>query len=400
MDYNEALTYIANIPKFAYPLGNKQLETLLARLGKPQNKLRFIHIAGTNGKGSASAMLCEILTRAGYKTGLFTSPFIQRFNERIRIGTQQIDDRALADIVTRVSAEGVKVSQFAFILACAMVYYSEQVCDFVILEAGMGGRLDASNVIEQSVVSVIMSIGFDHTEYLGDTIEKIAEEKCGIIKKNSLVAAYRNDNAAAKVIEDECKKQSARLFLAPCVQECEGGFLIGDKRYRLGLEGEYQTKNAAAVLAVCDALRYAGVEIPDAALMSGLAQCRWCARFQRVRENVIIDGGHNPDGVDALCRSVDRIKGKKTAVVAMMRDKAVDYCIDKLLQSFDEIIVTEIDMPRCISAEELAKKAGNRARIITPCRKAFAAAEKCPTTAVICGSLYLAGQALDYFEGH
>lgn len=400
MDYEEALEYIFSIPKFSYPLGNDKLSALLKRLGSPQEGMRIIHIAGTNGKGSAAAMLCAVLEKAGYKTGLFTSPFIQRFNERIRIAEKQIPDGRLADIVTQVRNAGADVSQFAFILACALVYYREENCDFVILEAGLGGRLDATNVIEKSMVSVIMSIGLDHTEYLGETIAEIAEEKCGIIKQGGTVAAYRNADEAAEVIERECKRKNAKLILAPAVEKRPGGFFADGVEYKLSLGVEYQAKNAAAALAAVKALRGMGVDISDKAVHKGLAECRWPGRFQYVRENIIVDGGHNPDGIDALCRSVSGIAGKKTAVVAMMQDKAVSECMKLISETFDEVIATELEMPRCMKAERLAQIAadfGVKVRAKEKYSEAFAAAEHEKGTAVICGSLFLAGKALDYF---
>ena len=400
MDYNEALDYIFSIPKFSYPLGNEKLAGLLRKLGSPQEGMRVIHLAGTNGKGSAAAMLCSILEHAGCRTGLFTSPYIQRFNERIRIGAEQIPDKELAKIADRVRSAGAQVSQFAFILACALVYYKEQQCDFVILEAGMGGRLDATNVIDQSMISVIMSIGLDHTAYLGNAIAEIAEEKCGIIKQGGTVAAYRNADEAAHVIEQSCKEKNARLILAPEAEKTDDGFVAGGVEYKLSLKGEYQAGNAAAVLAAVKGMRDMGVNIPDKAVHDGFADCRWPARFQYVRNNIIVDGGHNPDGIEAISRSLRGIRGKKTAVAAMMEDKAVYECMKLLSRAVDEIIVTQLDMPRCMSADKLAQLAadcGAKVTVIADYRLAFAAAERIDGTAIICGSLFLAGKALDYF---
>ncbi|MBQ3462985.1 MAG: bifunctional folylpolyglutamate synthase/dihydrofolate synthase, partial [Clostridia bacterium] len=177
MNYEETINYIHSIPKFRRPLGNENLARLLGLLGNPQKKLRFVHIAGTNGKGSAAAMTAEILKRAGYKTGLFTSPFIEVFNERICVCGKNIPDNLLIEYTERVKnimeTSGALVSEFAFVTAVAFLYFYEQKCDFVVLEVGMGGSLDATNVIDNSVVSVIMKIALDHTQYLGDTIEEI-----------------------------------------------------------------------------------------------------------------------------------------------------------------------------------------------------------------------------------
>lgn len=401
MNYDEALEYIFAIPPVIYPLGNEQLGILLEKLANPQDGLKIIHIAGTNGKGSAASMLCSILKAQGYKTGLFTSPFIQRFNERIRIGDEEIPDERLAECVRKVKNAGVRVSQFAFILACAFVYYREEKCDFVILEAGLGGRLDATNVIRESFVSVIMSIGLDHTQYLGSTIEEIAAEKCGIIKENGIVAAYRNTNGAEKIIEDTCKRRNARLVTAKKAYKTDGGFCCGGREYRLALGGDYQAENAAAVLAAVEAMRIRGCEISEEALREGFENCRWKARFEFVRPNIIVDGGHNPDGMAALCESLDKIDARKTAIVAMMKDKATGKCLERLSKSVQRIIVTELDMPRCEKCRYLAKEAEKYCRDVVfeeNLNNAFRMAENEEGLFVICGSLFLAGKALDYFK--
>ncbi|MBQ7794276.1 MAG: bifunctional folylpolyglutamate synthase/dihydrofolate synthase [Clostridia bacterium] len=401
MDREQAVSYIGNLPKFSYPLGNEQLEKLLSLLGNPHKELKFIHIAGTNGKGSAAAMLGSILENAGYRVGVFTSPYIIRFNERIRLGRGEIPDNKLAEYTERladiIENNEIKLSQFAFILALALCYYRNEGCDLVVLEAGLGGRLDATNIIEESLVSVIMSIGLDHTEYLGTTIPEIAREKGGIIKENGSVAAYRSDKSALDVFEQICREKSARLYIAPKVQATEKGFAADGREYALALKGEYQADNAAVVLKTVEILREKGFAISENALEKGFLSAQHRARFERVRENIIVDGAHNSDGIRALCRALD--SGAKTAVLAMMEDKAVDDALSQL-KGFSEVIVTEIDMPRCMKAAELAKhaeKAGLNVRVIPDCTEAFKTAESC-NFAVICGSIYLAGKALEYFD--
>lgn len=403
MNYNEALDYIFGLPKFSYPLGNENLSKLLSVLGSPQKDLKFIHIAGTNGKGSAAAMLASVLEKSGYKTGLFTSPFIRRFNERIQINSVQIPDSELAAVVRTVSAAstGAKVSQFAFILACAFVYYSREKCDFVVLEAGLGGRLDATNVIEESVLSVIMSVSLDHTEYLGSTVAEIAAEKSGIIKDGGRVVVYRNSEEADSVIKAACAEKSAKYIKAPPAEKTESGFRALGRDYTLSLGGGYQAGNAAVVLAAVEEMRKMGIEISEKALVEGFANCRWQGRFERVRDNVIVDGGHNPDGLRALCDSIAKLDGRKTAVVAMMEDKAVGECLDVLCRHFDKIIATELEMPRCMRAGKLAGLAaerGTQVELVPDLNKAFAMAEdNTDGLSVVCGSIFLAGRALEYF---
>ncbi len=401
MDYKEALSYIEALPKFTYPLGNKQLSELLERIDSPQNGLKIIHIAGTNGKGSASAMIASVLTEAGYKTGLFTSPYILRFNERIRIGTCEIPDYKLAEIVYELSRIcndcDIKISQFAFILACAFLYYDRTGCEYVVLEAGMGGRLDATNVILMSEVSVIMSIGLDHTIYSGNTIAEIAAEKCGIIKQFGDVVSYRNLPEAMAVIEDYCRKKEAKLYVAKPAEKTKTGFFCDGKNYELTLGGAFQADNAAVVLSVIDVLRKKGTKISDENIEIGLAECRWRGRFEKIGTRLIVDCGHNPDGIRALCDSLRYIEGKKTAVVAMMEDKDAKECIKILSQNVDGIITTHLDMPRCMDAGKLSQYAKN-VEIEPDVKSAIKKALQYKGVVVVCGSVYLAGKVLDIVE--
>lgn len=400
----QAIDYILSLPKFTYPLGNKELKKLLSLLGNPQEGMKFVHIAGTNGKGSAAAMLGSILTKAGFRTGVFTSPYILRFNERIRIGNKSISGEKLAlctaEVADKMVANGIKISQFAFILAVALLYYKNECCDIVVLEAGLGGRLDATNVIDESVVSVIMSISLDHTEYLGDTISAIAKEKCGIIKKNGDVVSYRNPPEAAEVIAAECKRRNASLTVAEDSLSTPKGFKVKNKEYELSLNGEYQAGNAATVLAAVDVLRRNGFDIGESALELGFKACVHRARFESVRPNIIVDGAHNPDGAKALCGALRKIEKNKTAVLAMMEDKAVDDVLKELKGNFCKLLITELDMPRCMKAETLCEKAvglGFDATVVPCPEDAFALAEK-EEFAVVCGSIYLTGRALEYWN--
>ena len=404
MTENQALDYILALPKLTYPLGNGQLKELLSVLGNPQSSLKFIHIAGTNGKGSAAAMLGSILTEAGYKTGVFTSPYIISFNERIRIGKENISGTQLAYFTTLVSdamnKHNIRLSQFAFILAVALLYYKEENCDAVVLEVGLGGRLDATNIIDESLVSVIMSISLDHTELLGNTVAEIAREKCGIIKPNGNVVAYRSAPEAMAVIESCCKEQNATLFVAGESTPTASGFIANNTEYYLSLKGDYQAGNAATVLEAVKVLRLKGFEISESALRAGFENCSHRARFEKVRENIIVDGAHNEGGAKALAKALQAINKRKVGIIAMMEDKAVDDVLFILKDSFERVIVTELDMPRCMSAKKLLKKAldiGINA-VSEPCpERAFALAEK-EDFAVVCGSIYLTGRALEYWE--
>ena len=393
MKYEEILSYIHSIPKFIRPLGNEKLRLLLELMGNPQRKLRFIHIAGTNGKGSTAAMTAEIFQRSGYSVGLFTSPFIERFNERIRVNGENISDGALIEYAEKVKnimeANDALVSEFAFVTAVAFLYFSEMECDFVVLEVGMGGKLDATNVIDESEVAVICKIALDHTQYLGDTVEEITREKCGIMRRGGRVVAYPNEQHITDIICEHAKKLNARLTVAN-VTAADG--------YELSLKGEYQRYNAAVVVEIVRALRDIGYDIPEEAVKDGLKNTKWMARFEFVRDNVIIDGAHNADGIRALKESLAAENRDITVVMAMMEDKAWEECVKEIRTVAKRFIATELNMPRCLEAEKIADAAGN-AEVIKDIPSALSAAMKNENSIVcVCGSLYLAGEARKYFN--
>ncbi len=389
MNYEETLKYISGVPKFSKTLGNADLLRLLDYLGNPQNSLKFIHIAGTNGKGSTAAMTAEILKTAGFKVGLYVSPFINIFNERIQINGEYIPDSSLSEIAGKVRSSieklQIEISEFAQITAMAFLYFFDQACDYVVLETGLGGRLDATNVITTPVVCVITKIGLDHTEYLGDTIEKITLEKCGIIKKGIPVVTCSNQNSEAlSVIRNEAEKMGSSLVISKDYSE-----------YPISLTGDYQQKNASVAISVCRLLN-----VPENAIKFGLSHTHFPARFEFLKENLIIDGAHNPDGALALISSLRALNRPVTIVTAMMEDKDVDS-VCRLFSDFSEdIIVTQIDIPRCISAKSLAEKYNNCGRtcvIDTDCIHAVENALSGGGTVCVCGSLYLAAEIRKFY---
>ncbi|MDO4618366.1 MAG: folylpolyglutamate synthase/dihydrofolate synthase family protein [Clostridia bacterium] len=385
--------FILSLPKISYPLGNANLKKLLNALGNPQKSLKFVHIAGTNGKGSCAVMTGSILREAGYKTGVFTSPYLVDFCERIKIGEENIPYAKLRfyteTVQNKITELKISLSQFAFILAVALLYYKEEGCGIVMLEVGLGGRLDATNVIEKSEVSVIMSIGLDHTELLGDTKEKIAFEKAGIIKQNGDVVLLKQEKSVEAVVRAECEKKTARLYVSN-----------PDKTgYKLGLLGEFQKENASVVLEVIRLLKEKGYEITDENIKNGLLNAKHLGRFQRVRENVLIDSAHNPDGITALIKALPE-EYKKTAVIAMMQDKAIDDVLEILKDEFQKFIVTEIDMPRCEKAEVISEKLikmGKSVKTVSDLKTALTMAEN-EEFSVILGSVYLAGEAIKRYS--
>ncbi len=406
MTLEEAIEYIHSIPRFVRPLGNADLERLMKALGNPHKKGKFIHIAGTNGKGSTAAIIARILTEHGYKTGLYTSPFIEVFNERIRIDGKNIPDADLCAVTERVKRaaddNGLSVSEFAFITAAAFLYFAQKRCDLAVIEVGMGGRLDATNIIERSLVSVITSIGLDHTQYLGETIEEIAAEKCGIIKYGCPTVSESN-LAVRGVIEAAAQRMHSELIFADNPVDADGGFQYKGNFYPLALRGEYQKYNAAAALETINAIRKQGIEISDAAVKTGMKNAEWAARFEFVRDNVIIDGAHNIDGIRALKRSLAALGKPYGIAAAMMSDKAVGECVKEIADGAEFLIASEINMQRCEKAESVAKYAEGLTRAYAEPdfkRAVRQGIKKTPPNGIlcICGSLYLAGAARKYLR--
>ena len=383
MTYEDAVSYYTSSPKFLQILGNDSLVKLLGYLGNPQEKLDFIHIAGTNGKGSVSLMTADALSLTGKKTGLFTSPYINRFNERIKINGEDIPDDDLIRLTQTVKYAidflKIELSSFAKITALAFLYFCEQKCDFVVLETGLGGRLDATNVIKKPKLSIITRIALDHTEYLGDTISQIAAEKCGIIKCDCPVLTLKTQNPEAlSVIADFASKNNSMLMISD--EKCD---------FELGLQGSFQKENAALSEA---ALRFLGVS--DDVMRLSFKSSRFPARFEFLRENLLIDGAHNPNGISALLSSLKSLNRPIHFIVAMMQDKNFQNSA-KLIEDFGgKITVTQIDNPRCLKACDFAK-CFLSAKVEPDAKRAVLSALcDADKNELICvlGSLYLAGE--------
>ena len=409
MNYKESLDFIHSIPKFTRPLGNENLKKLLSALGNPHFGLKYIHIAGTNGKGSCAAMLMSILKESSYRVGMFTSPFIEVFNERIRINDVLISDSNLARITEKVKLameqNDAPVSEFAFITAVAFVYFCEQKCDYVVLETGMGGKLDATNVIENPIVSVLTSISLDHTQYLGETIEEITLEKCGIIKENCAVVSYPN-TLVQEIIETEAEKKNSKLTFADGAVSEENGVRYNGRYYELSLKGDYQPYNAAVVLEIVNVLNKNGADINDDAVSDGLKNTKWPARFEFILPNVIIDGGHNEDGIQALVKSLNSLNKDVIAVMAMMEDKNYAPCICAIAKASKKVIATELKMERALSKEKIYETVMSQN---TECEMSDSVGDAIKTAlsqmkdndvVCICGSLYLAGEARKILKKH
>lgn len=411
MNYPESISYIHNTPKFARILGNDLLRSLLGKLGNPHDDLKFIHIAGTNGKGSCAIMLAEVLMRSGYKTGLFTSPYIERFNERIKVDGEMIEDEILASITTHIRKtienHNTPVSEFALDTAIAFEYFKLKKCDIVVLETGLGGRLDATNVIDNPLVSVIMSIGPDHMQYLGNSLVEIATEKCGIIKQNGHTVVYPiQDATVLEVIESVCREKKNSLTLAKNPEIKSGNaFVYDSKTYSLGLCGDFQKYNAATALETVNILKNQGFSLPKSAVCDGLLNAFNPARLEKLENGLLLDGAHNLPAIEALCNYLKKSEKNINLCVAMMEDKDVSGCIAKLSEIASSVVVTQIDMPRCMSAERLAKEFEKYGKLAIIKENSIDAAKLLlkitdkESIACACGSLYFVGELRTALRG-
>ena len=372
MTYEEALSYIHSVDWRGTVFGLSRVEALLARFGNPQEKLKFVHVAGTNGKGSTAAMLAAIFEEAGYKTGLYTSPYITRFNERIQVNGTPIPDDALARLTERARALTAdmadKPTEFELITALGFTYFFEQGCDIVITEVGMGGRLDATNVIKSPELSIITSIGLDHTAVLGDTLSKIAYEKAGILKPGRPAVFYGDCPEAEAVIRSLANEKGCALTLAhhdrmEDVRWEEKGFSFRYAPYGplfCNLTGTYQIKNTALALTAAEVLSDLGWALTPEAIRAGLARVGWPGRFEILSRSplVILDGGHNPQGVTAAKDSLQALyPGKKaTVLLGIMADKDVDQVLSILRPVAEQFVTVTPDNPRAMAAPLLAEK--------------------------------------------
>lgn len=374
MTEQEMMNWIHSTELFGSVLGLDSIRELLNRLDNPQKKLRIIHVAGTNGKGSVCSMLASVLTEAGYRTGLYTSPYVEQFRERIRIDGTMISPEELAECGECVKCAAEQMvkdglshpTEFELITALGFLYYARKKCDFVVLEVGLGGRLDATNVIDPPVLSVITMIDYDHTDRLGDTLEQIAFEKCGIIKSGSVVVTSPNQpGAVLSVIRKKCEEESVSLFVTDEPKEVQASFdgtsfCWEGERYCLPLLGNYQAKNGVTVLEALKQLRNSGILISDEAVQRGLKQVTHIARMELIRPNLMIDGGHNLSGICEMItflRNTNR-KGRTIVVLGMLEDKDYPACARLLREYSDVLIATETDSPRKLKAERLAGQSG------------------------------------------
>ena len=419
MTYEEALSYIHSICWKGSKLGLDRTQELLGKLDDPQKELKFIHIAGTNGKGSTAAMLSSILEEAGYRVGLYTSPFINRFNERMQVNHQPIPDEELAALTEYVrphaDAMADSPTEFELITALAMVWFARQKCDIVVLEVGMGGELDSTNIIDVPEAAVIAAMGMDHVKELGPTMADIARAKAGIIKEGGRVVSYGGNPEADEVIAAVCRARKASLRQPDFSAIVPGDFGLegqtfsykGWRGLRIPLVGAYQMNNAAVVLETVEVLRQRGWNISDEAVRQGLADTRWPARFEVLRRDpvFIVDGGHNPHGIRATAESLRRLfPGRKiTFVTGVMADKDVEHILGLIVPLAEQFFTVRPDNPRAMDAGELAARIEAMGAKATACASVqdgvdrAIQAEGPHGVACALGSLYMSGEVRSCF---
>lgn len=370
MTPEEALTYIHSVCWKGSIPGLGRTQELLQKMGNPQNQLQFVHIAGTNGKGSTAAMTASILRKAGYRTGLYTSPYIFRFHERMQVDGQCISDDELAEITEFVKplAESMEdhPTEFELVTCIAMEYFKRHHCDVVSLEVGMGGELDSTNVIQSPLVAVLTNIGLDHTEFLGDTLEKICETKSKIIKPGTIAVTYREKPSVEAVIEARCREVGAQWMPADfdaihlISASLEGQIFDWGpyEKLHLPLLGQHQLYNAAVVLTIVNALREKGLVISDEAVRTGIASVSWPGRFELVARNplFIVDGGHNPQCIEALVHNVrDYLNGRTlTVLTGVLADKDYSDMYADMAQYAACFVTVTPPNPRALEAKDLA----------------------------------------------
>ena len=418
-NYEQILSLIHGHGRFSGKPSLNRIRALLDALGNPQNQLKFVHIAGTNGKGSTAVLTATVLEQAGYHTGLFVSPYVVDFCERIRVDGVYIpqDDLCrIAEIVSKVEQTlqlpaGESIAEFEFTTACAMVYYAEQQCDIVVLEVGLGGHYDPTNIIACPEVAVMTHIALDHMAVLGNTIEEIATDKSHIVKEGGILVNYAaQESSVCEILKNRCTQVDAiyRESVMPKEISCsmEGTRCTLDGHaFTLRMIGRHQAFNAATAYTVLNVLREKGWNISDKAISIGFSNAVMPARQEIIQREplVMIDGGHNVDGVTALCKTIDTMlpSGGISLILGMVADKQYESCVHMLTRRADCIYTVQPDTPRALPSHELASviRAFSPYTNVFDCGDVTSALKRALRNAqeddviIICGSLYLAGDA-------
>ena len=411
MTYEEALAGIHSRRTFSG--GGPTLDRirrLMDALGNPQERYKVVHIAGTNGKGSVSAMTAAALRECGYRVGLFTSPYLVEFRERIRLGGENISEKALLscyetvmEAEKKLESQGFEpVNEFELVTAMGFLAFARAKVDYAVLEVGLGGRTDPTNLIAHPAACCITSISQDHTQVMGDTLEQIAGEKAGIIKRGAPVIVARQKPEVYRVIAEKAEEMGATLYPAPDVeplrQDKHGTkFLCGETELEIPLLGDYQMENAAAAWEITRVLG-----LPEEQVKRAFSQVSWPGRLQYIpgKPDYLIDAGHNPGGIGALCKTLNELFAdrKITAVVSMMKDKDYEACIPEVAKLAEHVIGCSVGLPRSLRPEEIAKTAGAYCKADWSERFSGAmemARKDEGNLIVVCGSVFGAGAALE-----
>ncbi len=432
MDYQAALDYILSfadyerMPRSALVFDLRRIEMLLERLGNPHRVAKSIHVAGTKGKGSTAAMIASILTQAGYRTGLYTSPHLLSIKERIQIDGSPIAENAFAELVEMMKPKVEAVNEsggfgelttFELLTALAFAYFKERGAEYQVLETGLGGRLDATNVVKPEVC-VITAISFDHTDVLGDTLPQIATEKAGIIKSGSFVISSPQYPEAMKVIERVCRERGVRLVrvgsdvtwqrkaFSPEGQAFQVNGLTDEYHLNLSLLGEHQLENAATAVAVVEVLVERGAKVSPKNIADGLAQVHWPGRLQILRREpwVIVDGAHNADSVRRLVKALRQYFDFERAILIFgaSSDKNIAGMVAELMSFPDTVIVTQSRHPRAIAPDKLVSEFAKWEIIPEVAENVASAVERAlaqaKPTDLICatGSLFIVAEVMEY----
>ena len=416
MDFEESVKYITEYPRFKKNPSLDGIKALLSALGNPENRIKTINVAGTNGKGSTVAMLASVLSTAGYKTGRYVSPFVLEFRERMMINGKMIGRKRLAKIMSTVREhadalreQGTVLNAFEVTTAAALLWFAEEECDVVVLEAGIGGRLDATNAVPEPILQIITAVGLDHTAQLGSTVAEITAEKCGIMRPGCTLLTCPNQNAEAKaVMINKCAELEATFVMGSAgkgrivAQSAEGtDLLVGKTELAIPFGGEHQINNALTVVSAVDILREKVFAISDEQLIEGIAAAKFPARFEVCSKDplVILDGAHNPQAAAALAGGIKKfLPEKRTLLCGMMADKDCAGVMSTLAPLFERVIAVPVQSPRAISPAELAALAAPYCKSVFTAENAAQALDAAlaalnPGEAlVVAGSLYLASE--------
>lgn len=428
MRYNDTIEYLHSLEKFGIKLGLKNIRILSKLLGEPHKNFKAIHVAGTNGKGSVAAMICSILEYAGYRVGVYTSPHLSRFTERITINGKEISEGKVVEATNTIKPFAEKTAEitgehptfFEFTTAMMFKYFYDEKVDFAVLEVGMGGRLDATNIVNP-LVSVITSIALEHTQYLGNTVEKIAYEKGGIIKRGKPVVTGVSNSKALAVIKNICKKRECELFVVGndiefkaidqslTSQKLEVNGLLDNYKITIPLLGKHQCINAATAIATLECLKkYYNIAITKESIKKGLSLVKWPGRLEIINKKpfVLLDCAHNPEAAKTLAKELEKFKTRKILVIGISSDKDIPNILKALLPQFELVIATHSKViERATPAEKLAEeilKYRDKVMVVRDVNEAVdCALSRSTKNDLVCitGSIFVVGEARDYLMG-